>query len=205
MAVREPKIIEMFINDKEFGTLTKADIDEHWKEMEIEELTEGWRSTCDYLSKYTDGEGHCRLDLETLVQDGEPDYTRDAAVSVIIYTLTVTDRIEELPEEIIERSMPFISARTTELDYMSRKVKRMEDFAVRALTELNSAFENDNDLDECFESILGYAPSPESYSAARRKYKEFYLPVFKALQEAAEMCSSQIYAEALEEYIEALS
>ncbi len=205
MAVREPEIIEMYLNGKEYGTLTKAEISEHCDEMQIEELAGGWSSTCDYLSRFTDGEGLCRLDLETLVENGEPDYTRDAAVCVIIFTLINTGRGEGLPEELLERSMPYISARSTELEYMSMKLKRMENFALKALDELGRALDGDTELDKCYERILSYAPSPESYSLLKRRHKEFYLPLFEVMKNAARMCSSQMYAEALDEYIEALS
>ena len=205
MEIREPKIIEMYADGKEFGTLTKEEIMENCPEVKIEEIINGWSSSCEYFSRYTDSEGVCRLDLERLVADGAPDYTRDAAVCVVIFTLIGIGRGEEIPEEILERAMPYIQARTAQMDYVNLKLKRMEDFALKALDELKRALDNDVSLDECYEKILSIAPSAESYSVIKQRYKEWYVPLFETLHRAAGLCSSQVYEMAMEEYLEAVS
>ena len=204
MAIREPKIIEMCADGKEYGTLTREEIMEHFPEMRADEMTDGWGTACEYLSKYTDSDGLCRLDLERLVADGS-DYTRDAAVSVIISTLLNVDRAENIPEEILERAVPYFSARMAQLEYFNIKLKKLQTFAVQAVGLLSAAMESDDKLDGCFDKILRLAPSAESYAAITQRYKEWYVPLFETLHNAARLCSSQIYEEAMEEYLEAVS
>ena len=203
MAIREPKIIEMYADGKGYGTLTREEIMEHFPEMRADEMTDGWGTACEYLSKYTDSDGLCRLDLERLVADGS-DCTRDAAVSVIISTLLNVNRAENIPEEILERAMPYISARTAELEYFGIKLKKLQTFALQAVGLLSAAMESDDKLDGCFDIILRLAPSAESYAAITQRYKEWYVPLFETLHNAARLCSSQIYEEAMEEYLEAV-
>ena len=204
MAIREPKIIEMYADGKEYGTLTREEIMEHFPEMRADEMTDGWGTACEYLSKYTDSDGLCRLDLERLVADGS-DYTRDATVSVIISTLLNVDRAENIPEEILERAVPYFSARMAQLEYFNMKLKKLQTFAVQAVGILSAAMESDDKLDGCFDKILLLAPSAESYAAITQRYKKWYVPLFETLHNAARLCSSQIYEEAMEEYLEAVS
>ena len=204
MAIREPEIIEMYANGKEYGTLTREEIMEHFPEMKADLMTDGWGTACEYLSRFTDDEGLCRLDLEVLVADGN-DYTRDAAVCVVIFTLTILDRVEAIPEEILERAVPYISTRTAQLEYFNMKLKRLQTFALQAVGLLSAAMESDDKLDECFDKILSLAPAADCYAAITQRYKEWYVPLFETLHSAARLCSSQIYEEAMEEYLEAVS
>lgn len=205
MEIREPKIIEMYADGKEYGTLTREEIKENCPEVKVEEIINGWSSACEYFFRFTDDEGVCRLDLERLVADGNPDYTRDAAVCIIIFTLIYIGRGDEIPEQILERAIPYISARIAEMDYFNLKLKRMEDFAIMALDELSRALDNDGSLDECYEKILSFAPSAESYSVIKQRYKEWYRPVFETLQSKAQFCSTPVYAEVMGKYVEILS
>ena len=153
MAIREPKIIEMYADGKEYGTLTREEIMEHFPEMRADEMTDGWGTACEYLSKYTDSDGLCRLDLERLVADGS-DCTRDAAVSVIISTLLNVNRAENIPEEILERAVPYFSARMAQLEYFNMKLKKLQTFAVQAVGILSSAMESDDMMEYLFVPIL---------------------------------------------------
>ena len=204
MAIKEPKIIEMYADGREYGTLTREEIMEHFPEMKADEMTDGWGTACEYLTKFTDSDGLCRLDLEMLVADGN-DYTRDAAVCVVIFTLMELDRVETLPEEIVERAMPYMQARTAQLGYFNMKLKRLQTFALQAIGLLSAAFESDDELDDCFDKILRLVPSAESYATITQRYKAWYVPLFETLHSAASQCSSQMYAEAMEEYLEAVS
>jgi hypothetical protein len=115
------------------------------------------------------------------------------------------DRVETIPEEIVERAVPYMQARMAQLEYFNMKLKRLQTFAMQAVGLLSAAMESDDELDECFDKILRLVPSAESYAVITQRYKEWYVPLFETLHNAARLCSSQMYAEAMEEYLEAVS
>ena len=200
-----PEKIEIVVLGKLYAVLSAAEIMSVFPESDLMYTQRDWNFACQYLSKHTDKNRVCKIDLAKELDGTTVDLFKDYAVFFIFAALKNNGAISLLPPDISLRCIPYITARMTAAEIDIHKLRRLTDFAETVKTNLNRISTDGISPDEAFESIFEKLPPIENYKVMNvGTIKKDSLDFFTTLAEKAAACADPHYAEVLEEYVSVL-
>ena len=202
--MNETKLIEIYSSESKCCGIAKEEIISAFPESDTYYAERDWYIACEFLERFTDENGICKLDLDAVLDGNALDYCKNIAVFMIYTALMKSGRMGSLPPQVSMRAIPYISARMAIADIKADKLRKLDILVRKADRELVSGLSVDNSIDNVFDRILAYLPSARSFSSVSEPDKTRYLPFFEELYEKSQMCSAPYYEEAVGKYIGAL-
>ena len=202
--MNEPKLIEIYSSDSKCCEIAKEEILSAFTESDTYYAELDWYIACEFLERFTDVNGICKLDLDDVLDGNALDYCKNIAVFMIYTALMKRGRMGSLPSQLSMRAIPYISARMAIADVKADRLKKLDILVRKANRELAAGLCGDDAIDVVFDKILAYLPSANGFSSVSEPDKARYLPFFEEMYEKSQMCSASYYAEAVGEYISVL-
>ena len=200
-----PSSAEIYAMGQRYSVLTKDEIISSFPaENDRSFLEQDWEKACRFLSAFTDENGICRLDLDSVLDGNTLDYFKNIAVFMIFTALMKNGDMKKLPPQTAIRAVPYISSRMAFAEMSIVKFRKMDDFISRANNDILTLNGSDISVDEVFEKILGYIPSLENFASVSPQDKGRYLPFFEMLYERSRACADPTYSDIIEKYADVL-